>query len=56
MSSKTNDAEIKRIRELSEKIVRKATTTKNNSLVISVRVALLLYIVIRAFTMHYYSG
>lgn len=56
MSSKTNDNEIKRIRALSEKIVRKATTTKNSSLVISVRVALLLYIVIRAFTMHHYSG
>lgn len=56
MSSKTNDAEIKRIRSLSEKIVRKSTTTKNNSLVISVRAAVLLYIVLRAFTMHHYSG
>lgn len=56
MSSKTNDNEIKKIRELSEKIVRKSTSTKNNSLIVSVRVAVLLYIVIRAFTMHYYSG
>lgn len=56
MSSKTNDSETKRIRELSESLVRKATTTKNSSLIISVRVAVLLYIVIRAFTMHHYSG
>jgi hypothetical protein len=55
MSSKTKDAEIKKIRSLSEKMVRKATTTKNNSLIISVRVSVLLYIVLRAFTIHHYS-
>lgn len=55
MSSKTNTDEIKKIRSLSEKMVRKATTTKNTSLILSTRVAVLLYIVIRAYTIHHYS-
>jgi hypothetical protein len=55
-SSKSSDPELLDIRELAEKIIRKATTTKNSSAVASVRTAVLLYIVTRAFTMTHYSG
>lgn len=55
-SSKSSDPELLEIRELAEKIIRKATTTKNSSAVASVRTAVLLYIVTRAFTMAHYSG
>ena len=55
-SSKSSDPELLEIRDLAEKIIRKATTTKNSSAVASVRTAVLLYIVTRAFTMTHYSG
>ena len=56
MASRMNDGEIIDLRNRAEKIVRKATTTKNASVVSAVRTAVLLYIVIRAFTMSHYSG
>ena len=56
MSSKSTDPELIEIRDMAEAVVRKATTTKNASAIASVRTALLLYIVIRAFTMTHYSG
>lgn len=56
MASRMNDPEIIELRDRAEKIVRKATTTKNSSVVSAVRTAILLYVVIRAFTMSHYSG
>lgn len=55
-SSRSNDQQLMHIRELAEKIVKKASTTKNQNVVASVRTALLLYIVVRAFTMSHFSG
>lgn len=55
MSSKSTDVNLLRIRELSQKIVRQATTTKNENIVSSLKTGLLLYLVIRALTMNYYS-
>jgi len=55
-SSKSNDKDLLEIRTLAESIIRKATSTKNASAIASVRTAVLLYIVIRAFTMSHYSG
>lgn len=55
MSSKSSDVNLLRIRELSQKIVKQATTTKNENVVSSLKTGLLLYIVIRALAMNYYS-
>ena len=44
------------IRAIAEKIIKKATTTKNNSAIASVRTAVLLYIITRAFTMTHYGS
>ena len=55
-SSKSTEPTLMEIRELAEKIIKKATTTKNNSAVASVRTAVLLYIITRAFTMSHYGG
>lgn len=56
MASRMSDPEVINIRERAEKIVKKATTTANTSVISAVRTALMLYIVLRAFTMNYYSG
>lgn len=56
MSSRSTDKDLIEIREIAEKIVKKATQTKTESSIASVRTTLLLYIVIRAFTMNYFSG
>jgi hypothetical protein len=55
MSSKSSDLNLLKIRELSQNIVKKATTTKNENMVSSLKTGLLLYVVIRALTMNYYS-
>lgn len=55
MSSRSSEVELISIRELSEKIVRQATTTKNDSVIASVRTALLLYIVLRAYSKSHYA-
>lgn len=56
MASRMNDKDVLDIRVKSEAIVRKATKTKNNSVVSAVRTAIMLYVVLRAFTMNHYSG
>jgi hypothetical protein len=55
MSSKSSDVNLLKIRELSQNIVRQATTTKNENVISSLKTGLLLYIVIRALAMNYYS-
>lgn len=55
MSSRSTDADLLKIRLVAEKIIRNATGTKNENAIASVRTGLLLYIVLRAFTMNYYS-
>ena len=55
-SSRSTDPELLAMREKAQFIVRQATGSKNDSLVASIRTGLLLYITIRAFTMHHYSG
>lgn len=56
MSSRSTDPDLIEIRNIAEKIVKKATQTRTESSIASVRTTLLLYIVIRAFTMNYFSG
>ena len=55
MSSRSTDKDLMRLRELGEKILKKSIKSKNSSVVASVRTALMLYIVIRAFMMNHYS-
>ena len=55
MSSKSIDLNLLNIRDLSQSIVKKAVNTKNENMVASLKTGLLLYIVIRAITMNYYS-
>lgn len=56
MASRMSDKTVIDIREKAEKIVRKATSTKNTGVISAVRTALMLYVVLRAFTMTHYSG
>ena len=55
MSSRSTDEDLLKIRINAEKIIRQATGTRNENAIASVRTGLLLYIVLRAFTMNYYS-
>lgn len=57
MSSRSTDPNLLVLREKVEHLVRQATGNKNNSVIASVRTGVLLYIVLRSFTMrHYTSG
>lgn len=56
MSSRSTDPELLKLRTVAEKIVKSATTTKNDSAIASVRTGLLCYLVLRAFTMHHYTS
>lgn len=55
MSSRSTDPSLMLLREVGERVVQDATQSKNTSLVASVRTGLLLYIVLRTFTMKHYS-
>ena len=55
MSSRSTDTSLMKMRDLSEQIVAKAIISKNPSVVAAVRTGVLLYIVIRTFTMKHYS-
>lgn len=55
MSSRSTEEDLIRLRNIGEKLIRKATEKKNSSLLSSVRTCVLLYIVIRALSMNYYS-
>ena len=56
MSSRSTEVDLMKLRKLGEKIIKRATSTKNSSTIASVRTALMLYVVIRAFTMQHYAG
>lgn len=55
MSSRTTDQNVIKMRDLSFKISKKAIKTSNSSLLSSVRTAVMLYIVLRTFSMNHYS-
>ncbi len=56
MSSRSTDEKLLKIRVLVEKIVREATGSLNEAGVASVRTAWMLYIVIRAYSMRFYTN
>jgi len=56
MSSRATDEKLIKIRELSEKIVRNATKTKNDSVIAAVRTGFMLYVNLRCLTMAHYSN
>lgn len=55
MSSRSTDPTLYSLREKVEVIVKKATSSKNESVLASVRTGVLLYLIIRSFTMKYYN-
>lgn len=55
MSSRSTDPALLKMRALAEKIIGKAVKTKNDNVIASVRTGVLLYIVLRSFTMKHYS-
>ena len=55
MSSRSTDPVLFQLREKMEKIIVLATNNKNTSAIASVRTGVLLYIVLRAFTMRHYT-
>lgn len=55
MSSRSSDPSLMKMRDLAEEIVRQTATTKNPSVIASIRTGILLYLVLRAFTMKYYT-
>jgi len=55
-SSRSKDPDLLELRTLAEKQVRKAIDTKTDSVVASVRTAVLLYLVARACTMRHYTN
>lgn len=56
MSSRSTDPELLLLRTIAQRIVKNSTSTKNDATIASVRTGLLLYIVIRSFTMHHYAS
>ena len=56
MSSRSTDASLIEMRRLGEIIIKQSTNTKNESVIASVRTGLLLYLVLRAYTMRFYSN
>lgn len=55
-SSRSTDPDLMDLRRFAEAIVRKSIDTKTDSVIASVRTAILLYIVSRAYTMRYWSN
>lgn len=55
MASRSNDPSVMKMKDYAEKFVKKATGTKNNSVLASVRTGVLLYIVLRTFTKEHFS-
>lgn len=55
MASRMADPTLLEMKELGDKIVKQCVTSKNESVLSSVRTAMTLYIVLRAFTMEHYS-
>lgn len=55
MASRSSDPSLLKMRALAEKIVDKAIPSRNPSIIASVRTGVMLYLVLRAFTMKHYS-
>ncbi len=55
-ASRSTDPALLSLREKVESVVRKATGSKNGGIVSSVRTGILLYIVLRTFTMQHYTA
>jgi hypothetical protein len=55
MSSRSTDPSLLKIRANIETIVIKAIRSKNPSIIASVRTGVMLYLILRAFTMRHYS-
>lgn len=56
MSSRSTDPVLFALREKAETIVKQATGSKNDSVIASVRTGILLYVIIRAYTMRHYGS
>lgn len=55
-ASRSSDSDLLRLRELVQEVIRPAVDSRTEAVVASVRTAVLLYLVARAYTMNYYSG
>lgn len=55
-ASRSSDEDLLRLRDLVEDVIRPAVNSRTAAVVASVRTAVLLYLVARAYTMQYYSG
>lgn len=55
-ASRMADPQLIKMRELSEKIIERSVRSRNKAALASVRTGLQIYIVLRAFTRHYYQG
>lgn len=55
MASRSSDPSLLKMRDLAERIVASAIPSRNPSIIASVRTGVMLYLVLRAFTMKYYS-
>lgn len=56
MSSRSVDTDLLQMRDKARQVVKSATNSKNESLLASIRTGVLLYITLRAFTMHHYAS
>jgi hypothetical protein len=56
VSSRSSDADLMKLRELGSEIVGHATGKTNEQTMAAIRTGLMLYIVVRAYTKHHYSG
>lgn len=55
MSSRSSDPQLLRIRDVAEDITRRAISSRSTSVISAVKTAMMLYIVVRAFTMGHYA-
>lgn len=56
MASRSKEPRLLKMREDAEKIVRESIKSRDNTVTAAVRTGLLLYILLRSFTMHYYES
>lgn len=54
-SSRSSDPDLLKLRQETESVIRRAVDTKTDSVIASVRTAVLLYIIARAYTMRHYT-
>ena len=55
MASRSSDPALLKLRQDGEKLVKKASNTRNDSMIAAVRSGIMLYIVLRTFAMNYYK-